>query len=446
MRISADELRRQLGSSLRAAAVWDHSALMNATFLTEWAGRLAADVSGVGHPVPIRLYDWIWFLKRWACQGLIAADPKGPYDVVITARPDLIVTGKWSLAFDDSTPSSRRRFSLTVGDQPPALFGDGEIVMSNLTNMFYCVNDWIAVSTYAASTTLEQFIHHASSAYMFQPINFDACEPSAYTRAHVKNAAGIPIAWPWASVAGENPLATYLYRAGLARQTYPLHIFHAVRVPPHVHDILRSGGTLNETWYPWQHSATMVHLWQDGIPYVHGLCGVPEFARFPQTPMAHSLTQASIKVTEYVLNPDCVQRRVAEKNAVRAAEKATPTSWSPTAGCWGQATPGGVSSKEVATIGPPFFKKNAPCRAGRLPFCKTHADLTVPLKPCIRRSSSDFVTNVSGYGVGFSWWHHCGGSRCGHVPNVTFDFGAGVMEQAVVYPHRGPARPKFMHE
>ena len=240
--VTATDFQNLIGRSLHGTVVWDHSALLSASWnsLARWAGALVANMSGLSgdHP-PALVMNWIWHLKRWACVALVAAD--GPYDIVITSRPDIVPTRPWSFHRALGVPG--KLFSLTVGDETPVHFGEKEIVMSDWLNFDTCINDQIAVSTFHAAITLEQLIQHAFSSYAFLPENRGGCPKRGETGK-----------WPWATNCCEAMLGTYLWRVGIERQLANLQII----LP----------GLRNATG--------MVD---------RGLCGLPEFARYGQLKM-----------------------------------------------------------------------------------------------------------------------------------------------------------------
>ena len=140
-----------LGPSLRGAAIWGDDDLTPSS-IARWAGDSAANASAPNTQV---VYSWRYYLKRWACNALVAASPDGPYDVVVTMRPDLTYFRPWRFhrshgghAHGGSTHSTT--IQLIVGDDPPIAFGENEIVMHQFT--FACCNDWVAVSTFAPTT------------------------------------------------------------------------------------------------------------------------------------------------------------------------------------------------------------------------------------------------------------------------------------------------------
>ena len=407
--LTPEDLRDIIGSSLRAVVVWEHRALLAEplSIVIRWAGEFAANATGIGrNPPPALLMNWMWHLKRWACQALIAADPRGPYDIVVTARPDLIVTRDWHFARPlESSGASRSGFSLAVGHEsdPPVYFGENEIVMSHLTNDFSCVNDWAAVSTFAASTTLEQLIHHAYSSLAFLHQNRTACVPFRHRSS-----------WPWLSTCCEAVLSTYLWRVGLERQTANLHMWPVKQAPPHLGPYLRylRNGSRSATAIADREDSA------DGHSQSRGLCAISEHRRFGQTPMRHPLVNQ--EVWEWVRGPNCSEAQP-NRTAGRPAELVST--------CWQRKYDTGMATKKL----------HITCAQAALPVCQRHVDLRVPLKPCVRESPAHVVTNVSGYGEAFPWWRWCDGA-CSPMPNVSFDFaGNGTLEAAVVFPHRGKA-------
>lgn len=183
-----------VGPSLRGAAVWGDAELTPSKIST-FAGRAAANAS---NPSLMRnVYSWHYYLKRWACHGLVSMAPEGPFHVVIMMRPDLFVFQPWRIAFSYHGPMPRRSFLLSVGNDSAVEFDEEHLVMHDF--MINCANDWIVVSSFRASTTLEQMIHHLYGGQGFVPC-------------------------PGQSSCCEVMLAAYLWRVGLPRKLADLHV------------------------------------------------------------------------------------------------------------------------------------------------------------------------------------------------------------------------------
>ena len=132
-RLGVDAMRRVLGSALRGAMVISDEDLSFGR-LAAWAGEAAANASH--HHV---VWGWIWYLKRWACHELLAESPHGPYEVVLTCRPDLVFFQPFRLV-SASLPGC---YTLSVGESGKLVtFGEGELVVHDFT--LACVNDWLA--------------------------------------------------------------------------------------------------------------------------------------------------------------------------------------------------------------------------------------------------------------------------------------------------------------
>ena len=187
-RMEMDDFRELIGSSLRGGVIWHDRQLTDAN-LASWAGVDAAKAGKVH-------YEWRYLLKRWACNRLVAEAPDGPYDIVVTMRPDLYIFRPY--LFTAHHNGHHRSFSLRIGKDSAVRFGEDELLMNEFT--FACTNDWIAVSSLRASTTLEQLVHHAYSANAFMP-----CAGARLNGLEV-------------------PLASYLWRVGLARRLHPLRV------------------------------------------------------------------------------------------------------------------------------------------------------------------------------------------------------------------------------
>lgn len=401
--ISADAFRAKVGPALRGAAIWEHSDLL-AVPCTKWAGNLAAKATGVPpHNLPpAMVMNWVWYLKRWACQALVAADPRGPYDIVITSRPDLIVARSWKFEFASNASTPRKAFSLTVGSDAPVYFGEGEIVMPDVLNSESCINDWLAVATFAASTTLHQLIQHAYSSLAFVNANRSAC-PGIDRQA-----------WPWSVTCCERLLGTYLWRIGLARQAANLHVWLARKAPASIIEKARAG-------YVGQQSSPEIDETSDGEPRISGLCLLGEYAQFGQV-KARSPLPGSWPGSFEQVRTRCPANTTAH-TAMASANNETV--------CWHKRPLPGLGTKSWVS----------PCPSANIPVCKHTVNLLAPLKPCIRDSNrrKDVVTQVSGYGEAFPWWDWCDGP-CEPLPNVTFGFTGNEMEAAVVFPYQGLAK------
>ena len=435
--ITVEDLRNAMGVWLRAAVVWDHSDLLHPSYISRWAGFTASNASGMGQEVSARLVDWVWHLKRWACQSLIAADPRGPYDVVVTARPDLVVTRPWAFAFNRSVAG--KRFSLRVGDkQDPVHIGEGEIVMSRLGLDGVCANDFMAVATYAAATTLTQLIHHSHSSVTFTSMDMGKCPGTKL---------------PWRYTSGETMLVAWLWRAGLARQSYQLHIQLSRVVSQWYVDKLRHSppASMSELasseadpvsgQYKWERHKQELDLDKDGLTYVHGLCGLPQFARFGQMLMAIPfVVNSSQHWRWWMISKACVveyQKTLNGQARTIAVNDTIITGGLPSSqlyghsSCWYRAPAEGLSQRSAGPGAVPA--------CGRLPLCGARADLMRPLPPCVRRSVDHFVAESYGYGAAYPYWTACNGP-CQPLPNVSFDFGDGI-EPAILYPYVGLAKP-----
>ena len=220
--LQLQDLVKIVGSPLRAAAVWQDEALAPSN-ITLWSGTAAANAADP--TMPGHVYSWQYFLKRWACIGLVAADVQGPYDVVITMRPDLFFFRPWHLhvhkhnatAQTDADARHDNRlhhsFSLTVGNDSAVEFGSHEIVMHDFT--VSCINDWVAISSMRAATTMGQTIHHLHAAQGF-------------------------VDCPGEKSCCETMFGTYLWRIGLPRKVADLHV-----------EMLRQLGPTDNSWAIW---------------------------------------------------------------------------------------------------------------------------------------------------------------------------------------------------
>ena len=184
-----EALRAEMGSLLRAAAVWDGS-VMEPSALARWAGTAAAKASSKV------AYMWRYYLKLWVAQLLARSAAGERYDIVVMMRPDLFFFRPWRFY-----SRGDGRFGLSVGNEAEVRFGDGEVVTHDFTNS--CHNDWIAIGTLNTSTTVAQLIHHLHSARAFAPC---------------------PALVNSLRMAGERLMASYLWRAGLRRRRMDLHV------------------------------------------------------------------------------------------------------------------------------------------------------------------------------------------------------------------------------
>ena len=180
------DLHRKIGVPLRGIAAWDTAMEKDRHSISAWAGINAANASQVSHLSK-------WYLKRWTCNQLVAHDPAGPYDIIVTMRPDLFLYQPWRF-----TRTEIGNFSLQVGTQTAVQFGDGKVVMNDFTML--CANDWVSVATRRDATTIEQMVHHIYSANAFMPC-----------------LGGV-------NKAGEFTMGSWLWRIGLARHIYALHV------------------------------------------------------------------------------------------------------------------------------------------------------------------------------------------------------------------------------
>jgi hypothetical protein len=190
-------LREHIGSSLRGGATWSEGSAMSADGIAKWAGLHAANSSST--------YLFELHLKRWACFRIAAEDPEGPYDIMVSMRPDLYVLKPWELTM---TSGERRNkmFHLRVGSHSPMTFGEDKVVLNNFT--FGCSSDWIMVSGMRAAAMHSQLVHHLATAATFLPC------PGAKHQG------------------GEVLLGTYLWRVGLARQLYSMKVELARKIGP----------------------------------------------------------------------------------------------------------------------------------------------------------------------------------------------------------------------
>ena len=393
--------RALIGPFLRATSIWDHAALLStsAESLAQWAGWSAASAAGLSNnPPPALLINWLWYLKRWACQALVAADPRGPYDVVISARPDVVVMRPWSVAFADSAGSAR--FSVAVGGATIEV-GEGEVLMPDLLHRDSCVNDWLAVSTVGASTTLEQLIHHAYSTLAFSSENRSACSGFQHRSS-----------WPWAVSCCEPLLAAYLWRAGLGRKTADLQVT-SVRPLDKLAPVLagpRNGQGHSDAELVFK-PPIEAHA-PEGQGRIHGLCAAPGYEHFGQVP---SLYPDSRKVWQWErVSVKCNEASQDRSGGATSCVRNLTTAWA-------RKVADGVGTRPLRPA----------CAGARLPACGSMADLRQPLPPCVRFNQTAVVSTVAGYGAAFPY--RCGGP-CGPLPNVSFDFD-GVLEAALVFPH-----------
>ena len=212
--MTAGELLEIFGSALRGSvALRDHDLLPSR--VAAWAGPSAANASrGVN-------YAWTWYLKRWACHRLVVSSTE-QYEVVISARPDLVYLQSWRLsrrpaeqAPHDGTSradgmagggmaggGARAYYRLYIGDDGScATFGGAQLVSHDFT--LGCANDWLHVSTYDTATTVAQAVHHLHSSRGFAPCDSLVNSPTTCCEA----------LW-----------STWLHRIGVARRSVDLHI------------------------------------------------------------------------------------------------------------------------------------------------------------------------------------------------------------------------------
>ena len=367
-----------VGSPLRAAAVWQDEELAPSN-ITLWAGRAAANAATP--TMHGNVYSWQYFLKRWACIGLVTADVQGPYDVVITMRPDLFVFQPWHLHVHKSTGTGRaqtwvdgdearhdahlnqhRRFSLTVGNDSAVAFGPHEVVMHDFT--FSCTNDWVAISSMSAAMTMEQTIHHLHAAHGFVdcPGEQNCCEPL---------------------------FGAYLWRIGLPHKVADLHV-----------EMVRKLVPKDNSWSVWpgneafeRKRRTLAHMWGGTF---NAYCKDPAYADYGDMHLAED---------DSTFNSSLPSRKLP-----------------------GVTSPYGNRSKCGANV-------------SQFPPCADTVDLQQPLKPCVRRTLSQRVA-AKGQGLPFPWWHMCGDTAaCEPLPNAWYVSKEGNTQTAAqVWPGRPPRR------
>ena len=395
--VSAAELAAVIGPRLRGAVVWDHAALLDLARIGRFAGKLVANAAATSG----LLFNWIWYLKRWACQSLVAADPRGPYDIVVSARPDLVVFRVWRFAFDGDRAASR--FSLSIGDERPIRFGDREVVMPDDTSQ--CVNDWMAVSTFAASTTLEQLVHHAWSTHGFRKENRMACRREVRKGFHDGSCC-------------ELVMATFLWRVGMPRQVANLHVGLSKYLP--ARERFSSAASFYEKGAAIMRERVYQRKTND---LSEALCAHPAFRHFGQISVKNPLPLKSGIWVDVGL----LEQRKHIGNAVHGTNASAA------------ATPKYHAAQGIGTK-PVVFT----CPSASIPRCDPNRtyQLKQPLTACFPNDYKYNLTRrTTGYGAPFPWWLLCSKPSCEPLPNVTFRFAAGRgMEAAVVFAHKGAAR------
>jgi hypothetical protein len=155
--VSLRDLHPRMNSSLRGGAIWDSSA-RTAANVAKWAGVDAAK--------SVTYYLFEYHLKRWACNRIVAEAPDGPYDLVVSMRPDIYILRLWNLTMTMDEARSKL-FQLTVGQSERITFGVDEVLLNDFT--VTCISDWIMVSSMQAFTAHSQLVHHLGSADRFIP-------------------------------------------------------------------------------------------------------------------------------------------------------------------------------------------------------------------------------------------------------------------------------------
>ena len=405
--VTVKDLEALVGPPLRAAIVWEQSTLMDPRqAIARWAGSAVANTyrqalpnasSPAGGPA---LRNWIWYLKRWACQSLVAADPHGPYDVVVSTRPDIsfFTPYRFAVHHHKSIP-----FSLTIGDEAPLNFGEGEILMHAIS--LQCTNDWLAISTMPTSTTLEQIVHHGHSSNAFRSYSARDCQTGvmhAFTEGFCCEAL----------------LSAWLYRAGLRRHRTNLHVVLTKYVPkllsadpqnvvqPMIPDPRAPNSSYNEDVL----RIAMRWLLAEVNSGNEIICDrLPELVHFGATG---------------VMKPYHVNRQDRSGAALRAPGDPRP---------WPSCNKTQINIKTI------IEQPASACKMQQIPSCTNSVNLLRPLPTCVRSTLNDTVTDVTGFGVAFPWWYSCEGP-CWPLPNVSFKFDGVSLEQAIVFPHLGRAR------
>ena len=365
------ELIAFMGKPLRAAAIWNDEDLTPANIAT-WAGQAAANSADPA--LHGNVYSWQYFLKRWACLGLVAAHSH-EYDVVVTMRPDLFVFQPWRVDFQPHGSSHHREshargaiathsraIAITTSNDSTVVFGEDELVMHDFT--FSCTNDWIAVSTLRTAITLEQTIHHLYSAR-----GFSHCS------------GGV-------SMCCETLFSAYLWRVGLARNRTNLHVEMARKVGPLPADTWATPdrALINERSKCRRNEHNWAGLW-------NAYCTDAAFDAFGD---------------QVVLQDD---------------------------GTVGYTFPAHSRLPRGPGVSVPLG--NATCKGSNVsihPPCADVVDLQQPLVPCTRRSIGQRV-RATGHGQPYPWWQTCG-AGCKPVPNTFFISGDGSATPATVYPGR----------
>ena len=374
-----DRLRSLIGVDLKGAASFDDDDMAPRS-LAHWAG---AEVANAANTTVI--YSWRYYLKRWACHALMADSSEGPYEVVVTMRPDLYAFRPWRI---ENVPRSHGhggtpRYRVAVGhDGEPVEFGEHEVVLHAFT--LSCVNDWISVSTFNASTTLEQLAHHLYSSKAFAP-----CTPLV---GH-------------ASICCEKLMGSYLWRTNLTRQLTNLHV-----------EMTRKLGAVNgsdatsytegsnrSSWF--DHKSVRTNSRNGSIAKAplgnwQYFCEDPAFADFADTPVRDS-----------------------------CANDFSAATWTGK----GSGPFGCVCIANLSLPGPGTCGGGADL--GLYPPC-ADADLRRPLPPCLRTSIRQRVA-ADGYAAYFPWWESCPKETgCKPLPNAFYYSASGTAAAACAYPAR----------
>ena len=371
--MTLDRLASIIGSRLHGAVVMSDEDLTPAK-VASWAGKAASEARK-SH------YQWQYYLKRWACNRLVAEYVGLAYEIVVTMRPDLFVFEPWRFSIqnehlhrqrDEAEPDHRNRherpYLLQVGNGSAVAFGEAELIMNDFTSG--CINDWVAVSTLRTSTTIEQLIHHMHSADTFMPCH--ARPPSMVLKS------------------GEIMLGSFLWRAGVERRLHPLHI-ELARTLEWNHDQI--GPYVDSAHYVRHNSRQWGGAW-------NRYCVDAAYERFGDA---------------FVLEDDGSRPQVAESRLLPAIT--TPF------------------SNILDNTSIHFLNCQVPVEVA--PPCNDTVDLMQPLVPCTRMRLGQRLSPI---GKGQPFPTACNG-QCESLPNATYVINA-AMVPAVVLPAPAASKPE----
>jgi len=277
-----------------------------------------------------------------------------------------------------------------------------------------CSNDWLAISTMAASTTLEQLVHHGHSSNAFR----------GWVPRDCRTGVVLPFAEGFCC---EVLFGTWLYRAGLRRRRVDLRF----TLTKYMSKLLSWRSYMNHSD---SNSSTGPLVLDPRAPdtnFDEEVLATAEGWLTAQNQASSEIVCKTLPALAHFGATHVMEPYYASRNERKELpHTVTCTDSRPWPEC-------NKSQGEVKTM---FQRPAADCAIQRVPACTSSVNLLRPLPACARRTLVDTVTDVTGYGAPFPWWRWCDGS-CEPMPNVSliFDEEAGL-EQAILFPHAGHAR------